>query len=109
MDGIDAPERKMPFYQSAKDHLGTLCFGKTVRVEQSGKDRNKRLIAKTFLANGSEAGLLMIEAGYAWHFKKYSSDPQLAKAEIKARNCRVGLWADDNPTAPWDWRKTKAK
>ena len=27
MEGIDAPERGMPFYKVAKDYLGTLCFG----------------------------------------------------------------------------------
>jgi len=109
MEGIDAPEKKMPFYKVAKDHLGILCFGKMVRIMQSSTDRNGRSIAKTYLSNGSEIGLLMIEAGYAWHFKKYSSDLQLAKAEIKAKNNRVGLWVDENPVAPWDWRKNQSQ
>ena len=59
------------------------------------------------MANGSELGLLMIEAGYAWHFKRYSSDVLLANAEIKARKNQLGLWADETPVAPWDWRKDK--
>lgn len=110
MEGIDAPERGMPFYKVAKDYLGSLCFGQVVTIEQTGTDKYGRTIAKTFLANGKELGLLMIEAGYAWHFKKYSSDAKLANAEIEARNKRSGLWVDDSPVAPWDWRKrAKAK
>lgn len=108
MEGIDTPERGMAFYKVAKDYLGSLCFGKVVRIEQTSTDWYGRIIAKTYLENGDELGLLMIEAGYAWHFGKYSSDVQLATAEVEARNKRLGLWKDVNPVAPWDWRK-KAK
>ena len=107
MEGIDAPERGMPFYKVAKDYLGILCFSQVVRIEQTGNDWYGRTIVKTFLPKGKELGLLMIEAGYAWHFKKYSSDIQLANAEKDARNKRLGLWVDENPIAPWVWRRTK--
>ena len=107
MEGIDTPERGMAFYKVAKDYLATLCFEQTVRIVPTNTDRNGRVIAKTFLANGSEVGLLMVEAGYAWHFKKYSSDIQLANAETASRNKKIGLWVDEMPIAPWDWRKFK--
>lgn len=107
MEGIDAPEKGMPFYKVAKDYLGKLCFGTEVRIEQTNKDRYGRTVAKTFLEDNRELGLLMIEAGFAWHFKKYSSDQQLANAEMEARNKRIGLWIDEMPIAPWEWRKLK--
>lgn len=110
MEGIDAPERKMPFYQVAKDYLGKLCYGQIVRIKHTDTDRNGRWVATTFVADGSELGLLMIKAGYAWHFKKYSADKELARAELSARTNRVGLWADPFPIAPWEWRiKPKKK
>jgi endonuclease YncB( thermonuclease family) len=31
MEGIDAPEKGMPFYQVAKNFLGQLCFSKMLR------------------------------------------------------------------------------
>ena len=107
MDGIDAPERGMPFYKSAKDYLGTLCFGQTVHVQQTNIDRYERTVAKTYRLKGEELGLMMIEAGYAWHFKKYNTDKSMAKAEINARISRAGLWIDELPVAPWDWRQRK--
>ena len=107
MEGIDAPERGMPFYKVAKDYLGDLCFGEIVHIKQTSTDRYGRTIAKTYLANGSEVGLLMVRAGVAWHYKKYSIDALLANAEIEARKKRIGLWVDETPIAPWEWRKTK--
>jgi endonuclease YncB( thermonuclease family) len=107
MDGIDAPERGMPFYKSSKNYLSNLCFGTGVLIEPTGKDRYGRTLAKTWLANGKEAGLLMIDAGYAWHFKKYSTSVQLANAEITARKNRLGLWTEKSAVAPWTWRKNK--
>ena len=41
----------------------------------------------------------------AWHYKQYSDDVSLAKAEQDARDAQRGLWADSKPIPPWDWRK----
>lgn len=104
MEGIDAPEKGMPFYQAAKNNLGKLCFGQVVKIELTNTDKYGRAIAKTYLANGNELGLLMVEAGFAWHFKKYSSDIKLANAENEARNRKIGIWSEAHPIAPWDVR-----
>jgi hypothetical protein len=32
-----------------------------------------------------------------------------ANAENQARAERLGLWADKNPTAPWQWRRERRK
>jgi endonuclease YncB( thermonuclease family) len=109
MDGIDAPERGMPFYKVSKDYLGLLCFGQMVRLEQTDTDQYGRMVAKTYQQNGDELGLLMIKAGYAWHFKKYSSDRKLSNAEKDARKKKAGLWKDESPVAPWEWRSAKRK
>ncbi|HTH31900.1 MAG TPA: thermonuclease family protein, partial [Lacibacter sp.] len=47
----------------------------------------------------------LVAKGMAWHFVKYSSSKELAKAELLARKQKVGLWSLKNPVAPWDWRK----
>lgn len=107
LEGIDAPERGMRFYKSAKNHLAGLCFGLRVTIKPTGKDRYGRTLARTYLPTGKEIGLLMIEAGYAWHFKKYSTDMQLANTEIIAQKRRAGLWVDKKPISPWDWRKVR--
>lgn len=110
MQGIDAPEKGMPFYQVAKNYLSQLCFGRNVRIEKLSTDRYGRTIARTYLhGQEKEVGLMMIEAGLAWHFKKYSSDKELAAAEIGARKNKKGLWVDTDCIAPWDYRNAKKK
>lgn len=80
--------------------------GKTVTVEVSGTDRYGRALGTVF-ADGRNANLLMVRTGFAWHFKRYSSDPALDDAEKAARAERRGLWVDPNPVAPWDHRAAK--
>ncbi len=94
MNGIDAPEKGQPFGQKAKEYLGQLCFKQKIRIQWYSKDRNGRYIADSYLPDGRSLSLEMIRAGYAWHFKKYSSDKVLSDAEIKARQNKAGLWTD---------------
>src|SRR4051794_17241519 len=37
--GIDAPEKTQAFGNRSKEHLASLCFGKSVRVEVQDTDR----------------------------------------------------------------------
>lgn len=104
MEGIDAPERGMPFYKVSKNYLGSLCFQKDVTIKVMETDVHNRLVADTYLAD-KEMGQEMIKAGLAWHFKKYSSDETLSQLEIEARNNKVGLWSDPRPIAPWEIRR----
>jgi micrococcal nuclease len=105
MEGIDAPEKGMPFYRVSKNYLGKLCFGKTVHLDIRSKDSNGRTIAYSYLDDSSELSHEMIKLGLAWHFKKYSSDSSLSNFEIEARNSKLGLWANENPMPPWENRK----
>jgi endonuclease YncB( thermonuclease family) len=109
LTGIDAPEKKMPFGQRSKEHLSDLVFNKDVQVETEKLDRYGRTLGK-ILFNRKDINLGMINAGLAWHYKKYQheqsgSDRLLyAHAEDQARQQRNGLWRDPSPTPPWEWR-----
>lgn len=102
--GIDCPERKQDFYQSAKKALAGYIFNKEVEVSITGRDRNRRMIGMVF-CNAQNINLAMIKDGYAWHYKKYSADTAFAKAEKQARAERKGLWSKSNAIAPWEFRK----
>ncbi len=104
MNGIDAPEKKQAYGTRSKDYLGSLCFGKTIRIVPMSYDRNKRLIADSFTDAGLNLSREMVRSGLAWHFKKYSKDKNLSDDEDHARKKRAGLWADNEPVAPWDFR-----
>jgi len=106
MNGIDCPERKQDYYQVCKDALGDYIFGKEVSLITYGTDRYKRTIAAVYIGT-ENINLKMIANGYAWHYKKYSSDAKMAQAEEEAKLQKNGLWAMINPVAPWDFRTKK--
>lgn len=104
LDGIDAPERRQAFGTQARDKLAELCFGKPVLVRAGSKDRYGRTLGTVIVA-GVNANLEMVNTGLAWHYKQYSKDAELSRAEADARKAKRGLWADPAPVAPWDFRK----
>jgi micrococcal nuclease len=104
MDAIDAPERGMPFNKVAKKYLSNMIFGKFIKMVELKKDSHGRIVGKTFLKDGTDVSLEMIKAGFAWHYKKFSSDPILAKLENNARKNKLGLWQENEPLAPWEVR-----
>lgn len=107
--GIDAPEKGQDFGSKAKEHLSDLVYDKTVNLPDAKLDKYGRIVSRVLIGN-TDAGLEMIKAGMAWHYKKYEIEQSPADrasygaAEIKARNTRVGLWAQGTPTRPEDFR-----
>ncbi len=102
---IDCPESRQAFGSAAKKFLSELCYDRIVRVQQTDRpDRFGRTIAVIYIGDES-VNLAMVQNGLAWHFKKYSKDEEYANAEVVARESGIGLWADPEPMAPWEWRR----
>lgn len=112
LTGIDAPESKMPWGQKSKQSLSGMVYGKEVSVLWDKTDGYERILGKVMMPWG-DVNLAQIEAGMAWHYKHYMNQQPLndrlayAEKETTARQQRKGLWADSNPTPPWDWRRSK--
>ncbi len=107
---IDCPEKKQPFGNKAKQFVSDVSFGTyvTLKINPKNKyDRNKRLIAEVILKDGRNINKELVKNGLAWHFKKYSDSQEYAQLETEAKNNKIGLWSEPNPTAPWEWRKPK--
>lgn len=110
--GIDAPEKTQPFGNRARQLLASLTFRKQVVVEWSKQDRYQRIVGKV-LVNGRDAGLTLVTAGLAWHYKAYQREQSegdraaYASAEEAARIKHLGLWQDPMPIAPWEHRRAR--
>lgn len=110
--GIDAPEKKQPFGERAKQAMSKLVFGRPVRIEERKTDRYGRILGRV-LVGGTDAGLELIGNGLAWHYKAYQREQPRGEAvrysntELGARQRRAGLWSDAAPVPPWDWRKSR--
>jgi endonuclease YncB( thermonuclease family) len=105
--GVDAPEGGQAFGSVAKRFLSNLVFGKTVVVEVRDIDRYKRSVSR-LTVDGADVSLDIIRAGFGWHYTQYSSDARYAAAEQEARAARRGLWQDNAPIAPWNYRQRRA-
>ncbi len=116
LQGIDAPERGQPYGKASGKHLSGLVAGRFVVVEYEKRDRYKRIVGKVLLS-GEDVNLRQIEAGLAWHYKKYEMEQSAedralyAAAEVEAREAKRGLWVEPEPepVAPWEWRKLRRK
>lgn len=104
---VDAPEKKQAFGQQAKDFTSELVAGKVVSVQVRDTDRYGRTVGEVFLADGRSVNRLLVENGFAWWYRQYSRDASLGELEKNARAERRGLWQDQNPTPPWEWRRQK--
>lgn len=105
LDGIDAPESHQAWGTQAKNALSSLVFGKDVYVYDKGKERYGRTLGIVINPNNWDVNATLVKNGFAWHYKQYSKDPNLAKYELQARAEKKGLWKDANPIPPWDFRR----
>ena len=105
---VDCPEKSQPFGNNAKQFSSDLCFNKTATVTCAAKrDRYGRLIGTVVTDDGINVNEALVKAGFAWHYLQYSHKEELTGYEAIARKKRLGLWADNDPTPPWDWRREK--
>ena len=104
--GIDTPEKKQPFGKRAKQALANLAFQKQALVEVETKDRYGRTVGTVFVGS-QNLNAELVRQGMAWVYRKYTDDERLYALESEAKQAKRGLWLDENPIPPWEWRKGK--
>lgn len=110
--GIDSPEKKQPFGNVSKKSLSDLVYGKQVSVDYRKQDRYGRTVGKV-LVDGVDANLEQVRRGLAWFYKKYQNEQTLQDrldylhAQESAETAKLGLWVDESPIPPWDFRKSR--
>ena len=121
IDGIDAPEKAQPFGDRSRQNMVRMVAGKEVIVECHKTDRYGRQICKVRVqpsdcpAYGKtlDVGHAQILGGLAWWYRQYAKEQSVEdrgryeSAEQEARARKIGLWRDNNPIAPWEWRRAR--
>ena len=68
-------------------------------------DRFGRIVADVTLQDGRSLSHELVKVGACWWFRKYAlNDVDLKRLETEARTQRLGVWANENPVPPWEWR-----
>jgi endonuclease YncB( thermonuclease family) len=110
--GIDAPESKQAFGQASKRNLSDIVFDRDVILDCGKTDKYQREVC-VVMVDGQDANLAQVKAGMAWWYRKYAKEQTSQQranyeaAEATAKAGRVGLWSEDDPMPPWDWRHPK--
>lgn len=117
--GIDAPEKRQPYSNKAKESLESLLTSGSITLTPVKVDRFERWVAHVSV-NQEDVGLIQIQRGYAWFFTRYQQDlddrrkSNYARAEEQARRDGLGLWAGIaasaknpalTPEPPWKFRE----
>jgi micrococcal nuclease len=105
--GVDCPEKHQAFGKKAKQFTPSLVMGQEVNVIAQKKDRYGRTLGYVILPDGRNLNRELVQAGYAWWYRQFSSDSSLGELETGARAARRGLWQDSHPVPPWEFRKTR--
>lgn len=101
---IDAPEKKQAYGRWSKEQLKALLAGQSVTVSYTQTDRYGRVLGRVVTANGTEANRQQVLKGAAWVYERYNTDNSLPALQREAQTQKRGLWADNQPVPPWEWR-----
>lgn len=102
---VDCPELSQPFGQQAKEYVSKRVSGKTLTIQQKGRDKYGRTLGLLYLGTDTTLNEELVEHGLAWVYKSGQRHNQLLEMQRNAKNNREGLWSEDNPINPEEWRK----
>jgi endonuclease YncB( thermonuclease family) len=103
--GIDAPEKDQPYGKEARKILKQY-MPLVAKMKEYDEDRYGRLIVELFTEDNKSINAAMICSGAAWWYEYYAPDrPQFKQCQEDAQKNKRGLWAEEDPLAPWDWRR----
>lgn len=108
--GVDAPEEDQPFGVAAWGFTKRLASGQLVNVEVRAKQGLDRVKGVVRLPNGRQLNREVLQSGMGWWLKEEApNEAGLSLAESAARQGRVGLWSQEKPLPPWEWRRLKGR
>ena len=102
-----ALSNRLTIGKQASQAAKALLYGKVVGIDPVDTDKYGRTVAIVRLADGATIQDRLVESGAAWVFDHFCRKPvcmQWKHKEKTARQAQKGLWGDDKPTPPRQWR-----
>jgi endonuclease YncB( thermonuclease family) len=109
--GVDCPEFDQPYSRDAKNFAGERVLRKMVVIKPVYYDSYGRLVA-IVIRDDHVLNKELVQAGLAWVSPRYCKKSFCSSwqaSESIARNERRGLWQDERPDPPWQWKRMKKK
>lgn len=109
--GIDAPEKGQHFANTARAFLEDLTDNSLYTLDVYYKDKYGRYVAVLYDENGIAVQEDLIRNGFAWVYPRFCDDILLCvgwqSVQDEAKSSRQGLWQEENPITPWDFKHHK--
>lgn len=107
---IDAPEKHQPFGWQAADWLHSQLINQPLRITPKALDRYQRTVAFISTPSIPCVSLALVQHGLAWFYPQYGYNRiDIQAAHEIAKASRIGLWSDDHPIPPWEFRHDPTK
>lgn len=104
LDGIDAPEICQAGGVASRDALAAMVSAQEVRVEVRRYDDYGRALVH-LRVDGQDVSARLVGAGHAWSYRWRRSLGPYAEEEEVARKHRRGIFSDQTPELPRDFRR----
>lgn len=104
--GIDAPEADQPHGEAATRALRELALKRRATLDIVATDVYGRKLGH-LTVDALAVNAELVRRGHAWASSR-NAGAVLRGLQDEARQARLGLWQDDDPTPPWAWRRRSA-
>jgi endonuclease YncB( thermonuclease family) len=104
LEGIDAPEICQRHGGDAAQALARRVLHRPVRLATRATDDYQRTLARVSV-KGEDVGAWMVAQGHAWSYRYRKNPGPYAKEEAAARRLKRGLFADERPLRPREFRQ----
>ena len=125
---IDSPELNQPFGTQAKAYTESQVLNKYIKIQIIGTDNYNRNLAfisgfeyseseptvgdytyhygdLLYIDDDMDLNITLVGFGYAWYYNNNSGNKKYINAQHFAQAKKHGLWQNENPIPPWEWRK----
>jgi endonuclease YncB( thermonuclease family) len=109
---VAPPAPSQPYADVARQHLADLILRKYVVLRYTGIGERGDLVGRVLLER-ADINAQMIRDGVAWYYQPEATDLSAADRELypacekAARSERRGLWQDQSPMPPWEFRSAQ--
>lgn len=106
--GIDSPEIEQPYGRTSRSIVRQWLVGKRVKVEPMYRDSYGRTVAQVW-AGDALVNAELVKNGAAWVYPRFCRERDIcepmARMQQNAQQARLGLWQNEKPEPPWQWKR----